>query len=147
VIGLVGDDDRRPADHDQQPQAGLNLIPNVAQQHCSCHPGHGGGDGEHDEAPVDEREHGCDQPDRRRRGEGEAAAREQRQNDRRGCRNGEPERRAWRIRRVAPEGDLERGLDRGGHDQGVECVPAHEGSEPSHAVNVLQPPRLRLLPE
>ena len=40
-------------------------------------------------------------------------------------------------RRVAPDGDLERALERREHDQHVEAVPAREDPQPGHAVNVL----------
>ena len=43
-----------------------------------------------------------------------------------------------RLRRVMPEGDLERRFDRREHDEGVEAIPAREGHEAAHALNVLQ---------
>ena len=81
---------------------------------------------EHNQPAVDEREHRRHQPDRSGCGERKPTACKQRQHDESDSGSSEPSPRGRLFRRVAPEGDLERDLDRGEHDQRVESVPARE---------------------
>ena len=138
VARIAVDDDRRPAEHDGQPEPRLAGLAEIAQQQRSRHSGRDGADREHDQATVHQRERPAEQPDRGGRGKAKAPACEQRQHDQGSRRNGEPERRARLPHRVVPEGDLEGALECREHDQDVEAVPAGEAREPVHAAELLQ---------
>ena len=122
------------------------MVATVAEQVCGGQAGDGGAGREDDEPPVDERQRGGEQPHPGRRGEGKAAAPEQRQGDGRRRREGKPQRRARGVGRVVPERELERASERDQHDQRVEAVRAREWAEACHASNVLQPLAPRLIP-
>ena len=146
-VRAVVHDYRRAAEDQGQADPRLDGVAEVAEQERGRQADGGDARRERDQPPVHERERRAQHPDGGGRAEWEAAAREQRQHDERGRRDGEPQRRGRGVRVVAAEGDPEHPGDRGDHDQGVESVPADEQRELPHAVNVLHGFAGCLLPE
>ena len=146
VVGVVVDDDRRAGEHDREADSRLRVVREVAEQERRGHAGDERARGEHDQPAVDQGDRRTQEPDRRRCGEREAATCEQRQDDQRHRRHGEPVRRRRLVRRVVPECHLEGALECGDRDQDVEPVPPHERCELAHTRNLLQATDHRLLP-
>jgi hypothetical protein len=72
---------------------------------------------------------------------------EEREHQHRDRGHSEPQCRARRVGRTAPEGYFECGLDRQQHDQHVEPVPAGERQKALHVSNVRHAGARRLLPK
>ena len=142
---IVDDHDHPAPDHDRQPDAAaLALVAEVAQQKRGRQTGELTAERERHQAPVDERQRGGEQPQRRRRTERPAMAPEQRQDERRRGRNREPQ-RGRRCLVAASQRDLEAGLGRRQDDQQIEPVAADEGLQAGHPATVLHARGARLL--
>jgi len=134
VAGLVVDHDHRAAKHDDQANPCLAAVAEVSQQIGGDHPGEERACRGHDKPPFGEGNRRGQQPERRRRGEREPAAAQERQDHQRDRRRGEP---PWvRLLCVVPERDLNRAFDGQYDDQYLERIPARQRYQAVHGINV-----------
>ncbi len=126
VVREVVDDRRRAAEYDDEADARQHRVVQVPEQERRRHPGEVDAGHERDQLPVDERDRRPQQPERRGRAEGIAAAREEREHGDDDRRDAEPQRRVRGVLGVAPEHELEHAGERQEHDHDVEPEPSRD---------------------
>ena len=142
----VVDDDHYSNEHDDQPRACLQRIPQIPEQKRACQPDDAEAADEREQHSVPERDRHGQEPVGSRSGERKAPACEEEQYEDGHRRYGDPERRGRRARRVASDHELEHARDRQERDQQLEPVFARDVSA-AHLVNVARAFVRRLLPE
>ena len=144
MVGFVVDDDRRPAEHDRQPEPRLDGVAEVAEQERGGEPGEVDADREHDQPAVDERERGgtAARPTRaRRRGSAGAPSSGSTTSATAGTAN--QSRRGRRVAGSFLSATSSAPATAASTISSVEPVPAREGPEPAHASERTAAPRAR----
>ncbi len=138
-FGLVVDDDRRAAEHDDQAHARLDVATQVAQEQRRAHPGEEDAGLGHDQPPVQERQGRAGEPHGRRRGEREPASREEQEHEEGDSDSLEPQQDSGRPPRIVPREDADHARERRPCDQDVDSVPRRETPRAPHVLTVLSP--------